>query len=413
MLKPAALRSHEARRQWAKRKSRALAQRCMDLETGAPTKTQTPFEEAITSYLQDAGNRLRPSTLGTYRQGIDRFRRWAHARGIAHFEAVTPTLLAELRAAIVAGGRQVVQKGGRRGARTSATSKREAVTTNTYLTSIKILLNHFRVRGLVPGLSKDAIGDTLKPLPLPRGLPPFLAPAQIDKLLRAALRHDADVFKLSRAEKANRQVPGTTRRYEPVAAFIATLLLAGLRRGEALALEWRDVDLDAIDSAGHVVGELQIRPEVSKTHRARVIGLEVSPALRRLLSAMRLEAGKGADNRRVFDALTVDALEAARDRLVRSYGAPRFDWQMLRSTCSTYLTNAPGIFGAAAAFMSAKMLGHSVTVAERSYAGLHRGVAKDARTLEAAMQIEDGMREVLANAASAASTLTATISAIA
>jgi hypothetical protein len=45
--------------------------------------------------------------------------------------------------------------------------------------------------------------------------------------------------------------------------------------------------------------------------------------------------------------------------------------------------------------MSAPQLGHSVAVAERHYLGVHRGIPKDAHTLEAAMQIEDTMRDVL------------------
>jgi hypothetical protein len=61
---------------------------------------------------------------------------------------------------------------------------------------------------------------------------------------------------------------------------------------------------------------------------------------------------------------------------------------MLRSTCATYLTNAPGIFGAATVFMSARQLGHSVMVAEKHYLGVHRGIPKEAHSLEAAMQIE-------------------------
>ena len=64
----------------------------------------------------------------------------------------------------------------------------------------------------------------------------------------------------------------------------------------------------------------------------------------------------------------------------------------MRSTCATYLTNAQGIFGSATVFMSARQLGHSVMVAERHYLNVHRGIARDARTLEAAMQIDDVVR---------------------
>jgi hypothetical protein len=73
---------------------------------------------------------------------------------------------------------------------------------------------------------------------------------------------------------------------------------------------------------------------------------------------------------------------------------------MLRATCGTYLTNAPGIFGAASAYRSAKQLGHSVAVAQRHYLGLIRGIPRDARTLEQAMQIEDPVKRIVASVAS-------------
>jgi len=41
-------------------------------------------------------------------------------------------------------------------------------------------------------------------------------------------------------------------------------------------------------------------------------------------------------------------------RLIADYGAPALNWKGLRSTCSTYLTNAPGIYGAASAFLAAR-----------------------------------------------------------
>jgi hypothetical protein len=71
---------------------------------------------------------------------------------------------------------------------------------------------------------------------------------------------------------------------------------------------------------------------------------------------------------------------------------------VLRQTCGTYLTNAPGIFGAASAYRSAKQLGHSVAVAERHYVGLVRGIPRDARTLEGAMQVEAQVKRAIAAA---------------
>jgi len=103
---------------------------------------------------------------------------------------------------------------------------------------------------------------------------------------------------------------------------------------------------------------------------------------------MRLASGgKG----RVFPFTRATA-EAAAKRLRNEYGAPeKFSWQILRSTCATYLTNAPGIFGAASAYRSAKQLGHSVQVAEKHYTDVLRGIPRDARTLEEAMGCPDVM----------------------
>lgn len=41
-----------------------------------------------------------------------------------------------------------------------------------------------------------------------------------------------------------------------------------MRRGEALALRWSHVDLDALDLGGHAVGEIRLPTTITKTHRA-------------------------------------------------------------------------------------------------------------------------------------------------
>ena len=55
-----------------------------------------------------------------------------------------------------------------------------------------------------------------------------------------------------------------------------------------------------------------------------------------------------------------------------------------------YLTCSTGIWGAATVFLCARQLGHSVAVAEKHYLGTHRGVLREARSLEAAMGIDVG-----------------------
>ncbi|HKU39133.1 MAG TPA: tyrosine-type recombinase/integrase [Polyangiales bacterium] len=237
-------------------------------------------------------------------------------------------------------------------------------------------------------------------MPTARPQAEFLTPAQLQKLMEAAMRHDAATFEETRDEHAGRRQRGTTPRYRPIAPFAAFLLLTGCRRGEALGLTWNDVNLDAVDAQGKIVGEIRLKTENTKTHHARTIGLEVSPALRALLAAMKLRAGPATGPLLVFGGAqpyTVDLVEAARSRLTNEFGAPKFDWQTLRSTCATYLTNAPGIFGAATVFMSARQLGHSVMVAERHYLGVHRGIPQDARTLEHAMHVDTHVRNLMPN----------------
>jgi integrase len=391
-----ALSTHEARRVWAIRKANALSARRAELATGARLRTRTAFDDALKSFWASCRAQLRASTIATYRHGIGLFERWVKKSGVQITEDLTPARLRAFREHLIAGGKRKVVKGGRRGARVDSDGRRHPVTINTYMTNVKVVLNHWRALGLTPELSKDTISDALKRLPVPREEAEFLRPRDITLLLRAALRHDRVAYAETRREHAGLRPKGTTPRYSPIASLVMFLLLSGCRRGEALGLRWADVDLDAMDHHGRRVGEIRLRAEATKTKHARVIGLEVSPALRRLLAAMKLRAEEGD----VFvfgghERYTHDLIEAARARLMEELGAPAFTWQVLRSSCATYLTNAPGIWGAATVFLSARQLGHSVAVAERHYLGVHRGIRHEARTLEAAMEAEGAAKQVV------------------
>jgi integrase len=399
ILDAVAFPTHEARTLHAKRLSKSLARRRGDLAGGAPRAESKAIDEAIKDFVDAAANRLRGRTLKTYGLAFDKLLTWSARRGVKTTGDLTRAQLAAFREHLIARPRKASKAGGRRGESKDAAKKRSPVSINRELRTTKTMLGAWRVAGILPHLDRDAITDALKALPVTHEQPEHLTPAQLDKLLHAATRHDAAVFAATREEHAGLRPLGSTRRYEPIAGFTAFLLLTGCRRGEALGLKWSDVDLDALDHEGRKVGEIRLRGEHTKTHRARTIGLEVSPALRAMLAGMKLRAGRHADTLHVFGAAqpySVDMVEASRQRMMREYGAPTFDWQGLRSTCATFLTNAHGIFGAASAYMSAKQLGHSVTVAERHYTGLIRGIPKGAHTLEAAMQIEPTMRAMLA-----------------
>lgn len=409
-LDAVALPTREARRLWAIRKSKALAQRRMELEGGSPRVEARALADAAHDYFRSGENRLRSKTIVTYRLAVDPFVTWCGRHGVRTTADLTRAKLAAFRDALIARTKLSAVKGGRRGQVDSSERKRSPLSINRELRTLKTLLNAWRQAGIMV-LTRDDIADALKALQGPREQPVYLHPAQIRRLLEAAARHDAAVFTETRAEHAGRRPLGTTRRYEPIAPFTAFLLLAGCRRGEALALTWSDVDLDAVDHEGRKVGEIRLKAEATKTKHARTIGLEVSPALRAMLAEMQLRAAPGEPY--VFGGSTpysVDLVDAARARLLDEYGAPKFDWQALRSTCATFLTNAPGIFGAATVFMSARQLGHSVQVAERHYLNVHRGIPRDARTLEAAMQVEDLLQRDAGGPARSSATLVRAVS---
>ena len=227
----------------------------------------------------------------------------------------------------------------------------------------------------------------LKPLEVSREPIKFMKEHDCKKLLEAAMRHDEHTFKLTRDEAAGLRPVGTTPRHEPIAPFTAFVLLSGMRLGEALRLQWDDVDLAAAPA-----GSIHIEGKTNKTKTYREVDLAVSPALRSLLVTMQLKSGgKGS----VF-GLTEGLAEAAAKRLKALHGAPKsFGWQVLRRTCGTYLTNAPGIFAGASAYRSAKQLGHSVQVAERHYVGLVKGIPVEAHDLESAMQIGEQLNAIV------------------
>jgi integrase len=408
-IDPVAAPTAEARREWAIRRSKTLARRKMEIEAGEARITRKPLSEAIKAYFDTAEDKLRDSTVELYRAATDRFKEWAEGEGIVGTEALTATKLPGFRDYLLAQRKQGYVTGGGRGARKRTREKLSPQTINWQLRAVKTVLNHLRLRGVV-ALSRDAISDALTPTKVPREAPEFLSVADCGRLIEAALRHDADTV-ISREEEerlrrearargitrkamAELQPEGTTPRHPPVAPFVATVLLTGMRVGEVLALKWSDVDLEAIDD-GKVVGEIRLRAGATKTAHARTIGLEVSPALRTVLAALKLRAGSATyvfgGSRPMLRTLP----EAARRRLVETYGAPPFSWQTLRRTCGTYLSNAAGIFGAASAYRSARQLGHSVQVAEKHYLGLVRSIPREARTLEAAMQIEDVLGRVV------------------
>jgi len=384
----ASLTTVEARDDWAVRKSRALARRRLELEGGAPPTTGTALSDALDRYFKDHPH-LKARTRQIYRAVADKLIEHCGRRFSA--DALNGPRLMAFRSTLMRETRRVHVRGGKRGALKATNVQRAPATVNAELRALGTVLGYLRRLGLLPRLTSDALRDGLQKLKAPPKRIHYLKPHELQKLLDAGLRHDADTFAATREEHAGKREPGTTPRYTPITTIVAAALMTGMRFGALVDLQWDHVDLEALDHDGRVVGEI-VPPGGSHTKRTGVIGLEVSPALRKMLAAMQLRTvGKGS----VF-GLTRDEANAALRRLAVEYGGPSGStWQTFRRTCGTYLTNAPGIFGAASAYRSAKQLGHSVAVAERHYVDLIRGIPPTARTLEAAMQVEQQMARVV------------------
>jgi integrase len=388
----------EQREKWAAWKSRELAKRRLALDSGAPRATGTAVSDAVKRYFR-AHPHLSPRSKLDYGAAGDKFMAWSSKVGVRTCDDLTRARLMAFREAVVCEPKSAAAtgKGRGRGARIATSELRAPHSINGDLRKVRTILGYLRKVDLLPRVTNDDLKDGLQRLPVVTERIEFLKPRDCQRVLDAALRHDAEMFAETRDEHRGQRDRGTTHRYDSIAPFTAFVLMTGMRLNEAANLDWSQVDLDALDHDGTAAGEIYLIGGEVKTRYARTVVLDVSTHLRPMLAKMRLRTGgKGS----VF-GMTEGMIEAAARRMRITYGAPRFHWQMLRCTCGTYLTNAPGIFGAASAFRSAKQLGHSVTVAEKRYVGLLRGIPREARTLEAAMQIEPIMARVVASVSGA------------
>jgi integrase len=370
---------------WAETRSQTVLARAAALKAGAPRHGSEELAKAIDSFVERPD--VRESTRRYHALALGVFATWAKSDGVRETEDLDGPALGRYRDWLLRQPLRAPKKKGRRGAKRETPQKLSPMTVNHRLQVLRTALADWRRAGLLPKLSGDETKDALRPVKNVSPVPKFLRSPAIRKLLEAALRHDAETYRETREEHAGLREPGTTRRHPALAPFVETLLLGGFRVNEAAGLEWTEVNLEA--------GEIVLPPERTKTARGRVIDLTVTPALSEVLAALKL---RSSGRRYVFgeakEGLTVDVLKSGLRRLVKSHGAPPFTWQDLRRTCGTFLTCSPAIYGGASAWMSAKRLGHSVAVAEARYVGAVSDVPPTAKTLEAAMGIEDLTAEI-------------------
>ncbi|MEO8983254.1 MAG: hypothetical protein ABI548_27075 [Polyangiaceae bacterium] len=384
-IDPVGAPNTEARRDWAIRRSKFLAKRRMELEHGAARATGTPLGKAVERYFE-AHTQLRANTLTSYKTASDKLLAWAGKHSVTSADDLTRAKLLGFREQLIKEPKRVAATAGKRGARRATAEKRSAYSVNRELRGVRVVLGYLAELDLLSKIHEGDLRRALKKLPVSSEEPEFLKPAELRTLLDAALAHDSEMLTETRAEHAGLRPSGSTPRFGAVAPFVALLLLTGMRLGEAVGLEWQQVDLEARGVDGKPVGEISLSGATTKTKRSRRVDLAVSPALRLLLLA--LAPKDEADRTGSVFPITYEAAGGIAKRLKKTFGAPAgFGWQVLRSTCGTFLTNSPGIFAGASAYRSARQLGHSVTVAEKHYLGLIR-IAPEAKTLEAAMGIE-------------------------
>jgi integrase len=369
---------------WAVEKSAAMRRLRDKIEAEEGPFTETTVKDAVKEYFVRRAPELKARTIEVYTAASTELLAWAKESGPAIVEDLTRANLAELRAAVVGRPALRKRKGGKRGAMRATKKTRKPGSVNVTLRALRTILYEWREWERLPKIDREKIAKGLKNVKDKRSAPKFLGASDLRRLLDAARRHDAETFALTREEKDGERVPGTTARHNAVAPLILTVVLGGFRYGEASELPWSEVHLDE--------GAIVLDSERVKTGVGRRVDLSVSPALRSLLAGLKIRAGKEP---RVFPWATRAATETARRRLAK-YGAPKgWTWQSLRASCGTFLTCAPSIYGAASAFLSAKRLGHSVAVAEARYVGAVTTIPADAKTIEAAMKIEDHVARVV------------------
>lgn len=330
----------ELRRGHAVELAKKLNGRRDELRGGASkhTEADTKLEPAFKIYFDGLAKRKRAGTQRNYRATCDRFLAWC----------ALPTV--QLRTV-----RQLSRGALARWAAARGAESVKASTVNRDLKNLSAVLNKLRKLEVVRMTTED-ISDGLDLLDTETERREFLRASDLGTLVAACRKYDA----------ANPGKPSSL-------GLVLFLLLSGMRVAEALGLEWRDVS----DT------EINVRSLVSKTNSGRGVGLACSPLLAALVSERA--------NHRPHDLVLGDWSKAdihiLRKVLAAEHGAPRFTSQALRCTCGTFLTCAPGIYGGASAYMSAKRLGHSVTIAEKHYTGVIE-VDRDARTLDAVMQLD-------------------------
>ena len=302
-------------KEFARQKSLELKNRAEAIRRGAPKLQGGALKTLVESYFAEAI--LRPSTAKMYAFSTAKLLSWSSAP--ASGDDLTLAKLRELRAYL------------------AKLPNRRASTANRDLRTIAAVLEHSRKAGRTPRLSHQDIGDGLQRLKAPVERKDYCR----DPLaaLEASVAHDV-MF----------------------GAYVAWLLLTGMRAAEALAVTTESVDF--------ATGLVYLQAKDVKTAAWRAVELQPTPAGFMLAEALVL--GRKPDAK-LFGDRTSSYMREQRRQVGGSW-----TFQQLRRTASTYLCSMPNV----GLWRAAKSLGHHPDVARKHYAGV---VRTDATTLEGAL----------------------------
>lgn len=225
-------------------------------------------------------------------------------------------------------------------------------------------------------LDGEAVSAGLVVGRLPRLVPIALRPQQLCSILKAAGELDRT-------------------RNSLMFPFFAFLMASGARRGEALALRFEPSVSGAAESWLDLARGMVVIWG-SKTARQRILPLATRPLLMKILDTLVRRRARGAEY--VFaggplpagnagDMLGTAFKVAIKD--VKQMCGVSFRLKDFRSTCATVLANSSVLGGNL--YTLAGELGHNIEVLQKHYAS-HVAIAPEletARTVEAALGIED------------------------
>lgn len=356
----------------------------------------TPIVEAIGIYLQDCEKRVQSREKNPdARAGLSDKSGVMIAKTIGHF---TDWLKSEGKSSLTTGAldarllstyfQDLAQEKTRRG---RVSVRRSAATLNLYRRNLKACLSF--IDDLRPPVFPDfkPLKKSLKPQRVDLDLPKAFSPKQLTAFLKAALEWESPELKVA---VKRRKPSGKREEFEqapparpatPVSRLFVLLTLTGCRLGEALALQWEDVDLER--------GRITIHAQ--KTGRTRVLPLvgapegDVSPGLLKLLKSWR-KAAPDAVYVLPHEKVAAPVFPKSGWQMVNQRAKfERIGPQMLRQNFTSYAASL-GVPSTVAAMWQ----GHSTGVAERHYRAqvLERNPG---RSIEEAMGLGTGMAEIL------------------